>query len=206
MGLIRNLKISESQRLPNGFVISIDLELDRFYRDLKRLITDTLMAQSGPSLLIDSVRINMAHKPGSGSSADNALQNVKHIVAVSSCKGGVGKSSIAVNLAFTLSKMDYFVGIFDADIYGPSLPTMTAANTEDMNLRQNQETQLIYPVLYEGVKLMSFGFVKTTETDTGLAAMRGPMVSNVIQQLLFQTNWGELDYLIIDLPRYVMSW
>merc|ERR1712154_265916 len=114
--------------------------------------------------------------------------------AVSSCKGGVGKSSIAVNLAYTLKKRELRVGIFDADIYGPSLPTMTAANTEDMNLRQDTQTQLIYPIVYEGVKLMSFGFVKTTESQTGLAAMRGPMVSNVIQQLLFQTDWGELDY------------
>lgn len=138
----------------------------------------------------------------SNNKKENVLKNVKNIIAVSSCKGGVGKSSIAVNIAYTLSKMEYRVGIFDADIYGPSLPTLTSANINNCDLIQNIETQLIYPIIYEGVKLMSFGFVTKSNINNNNDAniMRGPMVSNIIQQLLFQTDWGDLDYLIIDFP------
>ena len=201
LGLIRNIKVSEKEENSANYVISIDLELDRHYRALKKIMAETIQNEMSSKMNIESIRINMAEKNTSTSSRDNPLKNVKNIIAVSSCKGGVGKSSIAVNLAYTLSKMDYRVGIFDADIYGPSLPTMTSANSSDKKLRQNEETQLIYPVMYEGVKLMSFGFYNpSSPSSSGLAAMRGPMVTNVIQQLLFQTNWGDLDYLIIDFP------
>ncbi|KAL0038142.1 hypothetical protein WJX79_004577 [Trebouxia sp. C0005] len=100
------------------------------------------------------------------------LRNVAHVIAVSSCKGGVGKSTTAVNLAYTLAQMGARVGILDADIYGPSLPTM-----------------------FEGVKVVSFGFA-----GQGSAIMRGPMVSGVVTQLLTTTDWGELDYLVVDFP------
>eukprot|EP01083_Nonionella_stella_P152396 488410_1 len=200
LGLIKNIKISEKQPDSNLYILSIDLELDRHYRELKKQITDTITSQM-TQYNIDSIRINMAPQPQTKTSPDDVLKNVKHIIAVSSCKGGVGKSSIAVNLAYTLAKMDHYVGIFDADIYGPSLPTMTSVNAHNAQLTQDKDTQLLNPIVYEGVKLMSFGYVpQSQENATNMAAMRGPMVSNVIQQLLFQTNWGALDYLIIDLP------
>ncbi|EHA8591286.1 putative Fe-S cluster assembly factor HCF101, chloroplastic [Cocos nucifera] len=128
--------------------------------------------------------------------------------------GGVGKSTIAVNLAYTLAGMGARVGIFDADVYGPSLPTMVSP--ENRLLEMNPETRTILPTEYLGVKLVSFGF-----TGQGRAIMRGPMVSGVINQLLTTAEWifylysfwpnlflmihlvfarGELDYLIIDMP------
>ncbi|GKV06551.1 hypothetical protein SLEP1_g18429 [Rubroshorea leprosula] len=121
------------------------------------------------------------------------LRTISNIVAVSSCKGGVGKSTVAVNLAYTLADMGARVGIFDADVYGPSLPTMVSPQYR--LLEMNPETKTIIPTEYLGIKLVSFGF-----SGQGRAIMRGPMVSGVINQLLTTAEWGELDYLIIDMP------
>jgi Mrp family chromosome partitioning ATPase/DUF971 family protein len=123
------------------------------------------------------------------------LARVAHLVAVSSCKGGVGKSTVAVNLAYTLAHQGGRVGLFDADVYGPSLPTMVSPDSTDVYQKNN----LIQPLAYRDVKLMSFGFV-SGGPGGGPAIMRGPMVTQVINQLLTGTEWGELDYLVIDFP------
>ncbi|KAL3148584.1 hypothetical protein ABBQ38_014015 [Trebouxia sp. C0009 RCD-2024] len=121
------------------------------------------------------------------------LRSVAHVIAVSSCKGGVGKSTTAVNLAYTLAQMGAKVGILDADIYGPSLPTMV--KPDPPVLQMDPETRAIRPPEFEGVKVVSFGFA-----GQGSAIMRGPMVSGVVTQLLTTTDWGELDYLVVDFP------
>ncbi|GLC43445.1 hypothetical protein PLESTB_001558000 [Pleodorina starrii] len=121
------------------------------------------------------------------------LAKVRHIIAVSSCKGGVGKSTVSVNLAYTLAQMGAKVGIFDADVYGPSLPLMV--NPEVKVLEMDPATKAIFPTEYEGVKVVSFGFA-----GQGSAIMRGPMVSGLIQQMLTTADWGELDYLVVDFP------
>jgi len=115
------------------------------------------------------------------------------VIAVSSCKGGVGKSTTSVNLAYSLAMMGAKVGIFDADVYGPSLPTMISPEVDV--LMMDPETKMITPVEYEGVSAVSFGYA-----GQGSAIMRGPMVSGVIQQMLTTADWGELDYLILDFP------
>ncbi len=124
------------------------------------------------------------------------LAKVANILAVSSCKGGVGKSTVAVNLAYTLHRKGAKVGLFDADVYGPSLPTMV--QPESIEVYQN-DADMIVPIAWEGVKLMSFGFI-TEASGGGPAIMRGPMVTQIINQLLTTTDWGELDYLVLDLP------
>jgi Mrp family chromosome partitioning ATPase/DUF971 family protein len=121
------------------------------------------------------------------------LAQVDHIVGVSSCKGGVGKSTVAVNLAYALAKGGASVGLLDADVYGPSLPTLV--NLEDATLHGVGE--LLSPFEKNGVKLMSFGYA-TKETDA--AILRGPMASSIINQLAGNTDWGDLDYLIVDMP------
>jgi len=146
---------------------------------------------------VSSVDVKLTAQPAKPVVADNGrpggLKDVRHIIAVSSCKGGVGKSTTAVNLAYTLAQMGAKVGIFDADVYGPSLPTMVSP--ELRILRMDPETRAIVPTEYEGVQLVSFGFA-----GQGSAIMRGAMVSGLIQQLLTTAEWGELDYLVIDFP------
>lgn len=127
-----------------------------------------------------------------------ALERVKSIVAVSSCKGGVGKSTVSVNLAFELQKQGARVGIFDCDVYGPSLPLMVRfAEPPQMEMYEDEQKQKhVVPVVHEpsGMKLVSFGYAGKA------AVMRGSMVTGLISQLMLQTDWGELDYLILDLP------
>ncbi|EFJ30155.1 hypothetical protein SELMODRAFT_91144 [Selaginella moellendorffii] len=145
---------------------------------------------------VTNVKVTMSAQPAKALAAEGlprSLQNVSNIIAVSSCKGGVGKSTVAVNLAYSLAGMGAKVGIFDADVYGPSLPTMVSP--ELRVLQMVEDTKQIIPTEYLGVKLVSFGFA-----GQGTAIMRGPMVSGVINQLLTTTDWGELDYLIIDMP------
>lgn len=145
---------------------------------------------------VKKVNVTMSAQPAKPIYAGElpmGLQTVSNVVAVSSCKGGVGKSTVAVNLAYTLAGMGARVGLFDADIYGPSLPTMVSP--ENRLLVMNPEKKTIIPIEYLSVKLVSFGFA-----GQGRAIMRGPMVSGVINQLLTTTEWGELDYLIVDMP------
>lgn len=145
---------------------------------------------------VKKVNVTMSAQPARPIFSDQlpmGLQTISNVIAVSSCKGGVGKSTVAVNLAYTLADMGARVGIFDADVYGPSLPTMVSP--ENRVLEMNSATRTIIPTEYLGVKLVSFGFA-----GQGRAIMRGPMVSGVINQLLTTAEWGELDYLVIDMP------
>jgi Mrp family chromosome partitioning ATPase/DUF971 family protein len=121
------------------------------------------------------------------------MKNTKYIIAISSCKGGVGKSTIACALAWELNHRGFKTGLLDADIYGPSLPSIFQLHKPRV---LTNEFKLLAPVEYEGLKLMSFGFL----LGDAPAVMRGPIVTRYIQQLLLQTDWGELDYLILDMP------
>ena len=146
---------------------------------------------------IHTVNVRMSAQAGTGlKPMAKGLAGVANVIAVSSCKGGVGKSTTAVNLAFSLAQSGAKVGIFDADIYGPSLPTMVYLPNTELYF----DGQMIKPLQFKGVKLMSFAYTVSQEEEGNPAMMRGPMVSQVINQLLTQTHWGDLDYLIIDMP------
>ncbi|SIN95356.1 ATP-binding protein involved in chromosome partitioning [Sulfurivirga caldicuralii] len=121
------------------------------------------------------------------------LEGVKNIIAVGSGKGGVGKSTTAVNLALALAQEGAQVGILDADIYGPSLPTMLGVHQRP----QSEDGQHMQPIEVMGIKAMSIGFL--IEEDTPMI-WRGPLVTQTLVQLLNETRWGGLDYLVIDLP------
>ncbi|MBI3946837.1 MAG: Mrp/NBP35 family ATP-binding protein [Armatimonadetes bacterium] len=143
---------------------------------------------------VNDVRVEMSSRVAAraGAPGEDLVPGVKNIVAVASGKGGVGKSTVATNLAVALAQMDASVGLLDADIYGPSIPTMMGA-TE----RPAVKKERLLPVARHGVKLMSLGFLLEASAPV---IWRGPMVAGAIRQLLSDVDWGDLDYLLVDLP------
>lgn len=127
--------------------------------------------------------------------APRGVQNVTNFIAVASGKGGVGKSTVAANLAAALAKGGAKVGLLDADIYGPSVPLMFGVPADEKP-RVNEQRDIV-PLVRYGVKLLSMGFLVD---DANAVIWRGPMVSSALRQLLGQAAWGELDHLVIDLP------
>src|SRR5437764_601932 len=120
------------------------------------------------------------------------IPGVQNIIAVGSGKGGVGKTTVAVNLAISLAKQGYSVGLLDADVYGPNVPLMMGIQATPHAIGQR-----IQPLEAHGVRLMSMGFLNPGDKPL---VWRGPMLNSVIQQFLRNVDWGELDYLVIDLP------
>lgn len=128
---------------------------------------------------------------------ENLLPGVKHVVAVSSGKGGVGKSTVAANLAIALARLGYKVGLLDTDIFGPSMPKMFHVEDARLYSVEKDGRQLIEPLQKYGVKLLSIGFFVSPETAV---LWRGGMASNALKQLIADADWGDLDYLILDTP------
>ena len=128
---------------------------------------------------------------------EKLLPGVKNIVAVSSGKGGVGKSTVAANLAIALSRMGYKVGLLDADIFGPSMPKMFGVEDARPYAVEKDGRNLIEPIEKYGVKLLSIGFFVNPDTAT---LWRGGMASNALKQMVADADWGELDYFILDTP------
>ncbi len=125
------------------------------------------------------------------------IDGVKNIVAVSSGKGGVGKSTVAVNLAVSLAQAGAKVGLIDADIYGPNAPMMMGLSEANVMVRQGPQGEVLEPAFNHGVKMVSMGFLIDRDQPV---IWRGPMLNGVIRQFLYQVQWGELDYLIVDMP------
>lgn len=122
-----------------------------------------------------------------------ALPGIRHVVAVGSGKGGVGKTTVSVNLAIALAKLGYKVGLIDADIYGPNVPTMLGMTRQPKVLAGN----IIEPITAYGVRFISIGLLSPGDKPM---MMRGPMLHGIIKQFLQQVAWGELDFLLVDLP------
>lgn len=125
------------------------------------------------------------------------LNNVRHIIGIASGKGGVGKSTVAVNLACALARLGYKVGLADADVYGPSIPTMTHTEGVTPDAEGEEGHEIILPIEKYGVKWMSIGYF----AEKGQALIwRGPMACNALKQMILQVKWEELDFLLIDMP------
>jgi ATP-binding protein involved in chromosome partitioning len=188
LGMIKDVTIDGDQVL-------IDLELPTpahpSRREIERQIRATVADLEG----VSSVKLNTAwnvRPSGAGSPNTEALPGVKNTIAVASGKGGVGKSTVAVNMAIALAQDGAKVGLLDADVYGPSIPIMMGLNTRPM-LRGER----IVPLEAFGLRMMSIGFLM--DPDKALI-WRGPLVAQLITQFLRDVEWGELDYLIIDMP------
>lgn len=141
--------------------------------------------------------IEVAYKPKEEKKEPEKPMSNTKVIAVSSGKGGVGKSTVAANLAVSLAKLGYRVGLLDADIFGPSVPTMFDLEGYEPMGEVVGDKQLIVPAEKYGVKILSIGFFVKPEQAT---VWRGPMASNALKQLITEANWGDLDYFVIDTP------
>jgi ATP-binding protein involved in chromosome partitioning len=188
LNFVKDLKI-------NNGIVSFAIELTTpacpVKEDMKRWARDAVLKIDG----VRDVQIQMTAAVSKSSMVQGtqAIEGVKNIVAVGSGKGGVGKSTVTVNLAVALAQKGAIVGLMDADIYGPNVPLMMGITD-----RPHAIGDRIQPLSNYGVRVMSMGFL-TGNDDTPLI-WRGPMLHNVIQQFLRQVDWGQLDYLLIDLP------
>jgi len=154
------------------------------------------------SLGADAVIANIEIKPKAAAEkkhekSDELLPGIKNIIAVSSGKGGVGKTTIAVNLAIALARKKFTVGLLDADVFGPSVPKMLDAENFRPEVKKEKGIELIVPLIKYGVKILSTGFFVD---PSDAVVWRGPMASSFLKQLMSQGDWGPLDYLLIDLP------
>lgn len=184
------------------------------------VVSFTLLTNAEPAAkqsIIDRCKVAIKNLPGVSDvwvkvSADNTapaapkpndmtvpIKGVKYILAVSSGKGGVGKTTVAVNVAVALAEAGAKVGILDADIYGPNVPVMLGMDAfRDIKVAKNASgVDIIEPAFNHGVKMISMAFLIDKDQPVN---WRGPMLNSAIRQFLYQSNWGELDYLIVDMP------
>ncbi len=185
LGFIKNLK-SEGNAV--SFSIQLTTAACPVKTEFKRQAEQLVGALPG----VERVFVNMTSQTEQPRNQAGGLTQVKNIIAVASCKGGVGKSTVAALLAGELAARGLKTGLLDTDLFGPSIPTL-------FHLQKQQVTgsgNTINPVEHNGIKMMSFGWL----IGDGPAIMRGPMVANHTNNLLHNVNWGELDYLILDMP------
>jgi ATP-binding protein involved in chromosome partitioning len=188
LGFVKNIRVA-------GGRVSFDIELTTPACPVKEEFQRTARERVGALAGVESVDVTMTANTRAARSAQpqaEVLPGVRNTLAVASGKGGVGKSTVAINLALSLAKSGAAVGVLDADVYGPSLPLLTGVRG-----RPRAEEKRIYPHEAAGLKLMSMGFFID---DNSPVIWRGPMVHGLIRQFLTDVAWGELDYLVIDMP------
>ncbi|MEM3401526.1 MAG: Mrp/NBP35 family ATP-binding protein [Nitrososphaerota archaeon] len=176
-----------------GDTIKVTLELTTpacpFRSQLKGNVESVLKRLAG----VSEVKVDVVARVAPARTEDGILPGVKNIIAIASGKGGVGKSTLAVNVGLALSETGASVGILDADIYGPTIPKILRIKIGPASVGN----KIVPAISYNGIKVMSIGFLLQDEEPV---IWRGPLVTNAIRQFLTQVEWGELDYLIVDLP------
>lgn len=177
-----------------SFSLIFDKSTDPFIKSMVKASETAIHTYISPDV---KVQINVASRQPAVPKNAPVLPGVKNIIGVSSGKGGVGKSTVASNLAVALAAEGYKVGLLDADIFGPSMPKMFGIENEQLYIHEVDGRQLILPVERYGVKLLSIGFVVDKEKAV---LWRGSMASNALKQLIVDADWGELDYFVIDMP------
>lgn len=192
--------VSEIGSEKEGISITLTPEKsnDPFITSIKSTIVKTVKEVLGPDAVISEITINPKVIVGKHvEKSREILPGVKNIIAVSSGKGGVGKSTIAVNLSIALARRNLSVGLLDADVFGPSVPIMFDAEKYRPEVKRENNTDHIVPMTKFGVKVLSTGFFVD---PSDAVVWRGPMASNFLKQLITQGDWGSLDYLLVDLP------
>lgn len=179
----------------SGTFIELDLQFPYPVLGARQTMTDALKNQFELENIKQKLIINyqLSVDTHNHNRIVPALKNIKNIIAVASGKGGVGKSLVAINLALALSKEGAKVGLLDADIYGPSQPSLLGAAGQ----KPKVENGLLFPVEICGIQSMSIGYLVN---QTAPMVWRGPMIGKAMQQMLFDTQWDQVDYLIVDLP------
>ncbi|MDX1624727.1 MAG: Mrp/NBP35 family ATP-binding protein, partial [Gemmatimonadota bacterium] len=192
LGRIKELNLDDGRV---NFNVLVDPQ-----RPLSETVLQELKAEIESLAGVEEVAIRLQEEPGAAAgpakkpSPQEPIAGVKRILAVASGKGGVGKSTVAVNLALAIAAQGQRTGLLDADIYGPSIPVMTGIEGEQPEVTTDKR---IRPLRKFGLSLMSLGFLVEEETPM---VWRGPMVHSAVTQFLREVEWGELDWLVVDLP------
>jgi len=191
MGMIKDLDLNSGNL---KFTLELTTPACPFNEEIEADVRKAIDELDG----IKNLDMNVTAKVMEGRSldADESMKTVKNIIAVASGKGGVGKSTVALNLALALSRTGAKVGLLDADIYGPSIPLMLGMKGIMMEVDEKQKK--LIPPESNGIKVVSFGFF--AEQEHQAAIYRGPIISGIVKQFLVDTLWTDLDYLIVDLP------
>jgi ATP-binding protein involved in chromosome partitioning len=189
MGMIKDLELNDGN-------LKFTLELTTPACPFNVEIEDDVRKVIGEITELKNFDLKVTAKVMEGRSldADTGMASVKNIIGVASGKGGVGKSTVSLNLALALSESGAKVGLLDADIYGPSIPLMLGMKDGFMEVEENK----LQPADSHGLKVVSFGFF--ADQSNQAAIYRGPIISGILKQFLVDTNWSDLDYLIVDLP------
>lgn len=192
LNMIRNVKVDAGN-------VSFTLVLTTPACPLREFIVEDCQKAVKKLPGVTDVKVDVtAETPQQKSLPDRTgIAGVKNILAVSSGKGGVGKSTVAVNVAVALAQAGAKVGMIDADIYGPNVPTMLGLSEAKVQVRQTAQGEVLEPAFNHGVKMVSMGFLIDKDQPV---IWRGPMLNGIIRQFLYQVEWGELDYLIVDMP------
>ena len=193
-GLIKEITINNDN-------INIELALKTQNEDKKNKVINNIDEILSKHFNQVNIQVNNeppnkpeSNQPGAPSQQNKLnTNNIKNIIAVASGKGGVGKSTVAANIALALLENNYTVGLLDLDIYGPSLPIILGLNKSP----EMTEARKIFPIEHYGLKVMSFGFISGNDTPV---IWRGPLVSRMTEQFFNDVHWGDLDYLVLDLP------
>ena len=176
--------------------VTITIQIDHQKLDLFKEVNSYLKEQidSNKDILSSNIILTAEKKSTQNNQSNNKYKlKPKNIIAIASGKGGVGKSTVSVNLSIALSKIGKSVALLDADIYGPSIPRMMGINNKPIT----NENKKFIPMENHGIKCMSIGFLITPDTP---AIWRGPMIMKALEQLFLNVEWGETEYMIIDLP------
>lgn len=190
LGMVRDVEVS-------GGEVKIKIVLTTPACPLKNIIKksteDRILSIEG----VTSVKVELGSDVPSSKERSDRLPGVRNILAIGSGKGGVGKSTVSVNLSVALGQMGARVGLLDADLYGPSIPIMMGLRSEGLESEMKEGREVIIPTVQFGIKVFSMGLL-LRETDAVI--WRGPLLHKALQQFVEDVDWGDLDYLIIDLP------